>query len=151
MPFNTAKKIIKGDFINTDEIKGKEFVLMKILSFSSNLDGACRINKYMFTSEPEYTRALLICELNKLHRLPKWIKSSKRKNDNLDKFIVKYQDKFPLRKSLIQENYELFRFIVENNIEQFLRELGETDKRVYKKFGIEIKENKAKQGLEKWF
>lgn len=141
---------MKGGFVDTDKIKGKEFVLMKIMGFSPKLSSACKIDKYMFTTDPQYVQSLLICEMEELHRLPKWIKAEKKKQDNIDKLIEEYQIKYPLLKSAIQENYESFRYIVENNIEQFLRELGITDEKTYKKFGIVLKPA-TKSTLDGWF
>jgi len=148
MPFETLKTIMNGSQ-KIDNIKGKEYMMVKLISFG-DLNKAERLNRYLFKVNQNIIDALIFFEGSELRRFPRWIRKDKKKNDLIDKLMVKYFERFGLEKRELENNYETLRKIVEDNLKTFLRELGEPEE-TFRKLGIELEKPKVKVGLERWF
>ena len=149
VPFDTMKRVISQKPIRPDDLIGKEYLMFKILGFG-DIDAASKVDRYVFTIDQDYIRGLIIVKGRHLKTMPKWIKKTSKKDDKLDKLMEKYRVKFAISKSDFKRNYELIRNIAENNLVQFLRELGE-DEKTFRSFGIEVEKATVTVGLDRWF
>lgn len=149
MPFDIAKRLIRGEDVKIEEMKGKEYILLKILGFG-DVEKASKINRYMWSIDNEIVSGLIALELSELKRFPRWIKKQKKKGDLIDELIERYFKNFDLERKEIENNYGLIRHIVENNLKEFLKEVGATEQE-YKKLGVGLRKEKPKTGLERWF
>jgi len=147
-PFKLAERIIKGESVGIEELKGKEYILLKILGFG-DINKADRINRYMWNVDQNIVSGLLELEISELRRLPYWIKGRK-KGDLVDSLIVRYFKNNDLDVKEIDECYELIRRIVEENLKEFLKECGASEEE-YEKLNVELVKKRPKVGLERWF
>ncbi len=147
MPWDTLKSLMNGSG-DLERIKGKEWILIKLISFS-DLEKAERINRYNHKVNNEIIRALIYFEAKDLKQFPKWL-GKKSKKDLLDKLILKYCEMFGIPKKELFINYDLIIEIVKTDLKQFLKELGESEE-TFKKFGIKLEKPKVKTGLSRWF
>ncbi len=148
MPFNTLKAILSGK-AKLEDVKGKEYIMVKLISFG-DVEKADKINRYLWKIDTEIVDGLIYLEASELKRFPRWLKKDKRKNDLIDELLVKYFRMFGLESKELENNYDIVRKIVENNLKQFLKEIGASEQE-YKKLGVELEKKKPKTGLERWF
>ena len=149
-PFSTMIAISKGREKNPESIKGIEVLVLKAIGFIDTNIGV-NLSKYSYTIDPEIYRGLLFLEFQNLHKMPSWIKKQKKeKDDLLTNLIQDYWKKYSLDKRDLIENKQVIRVIVENDLQNFLHELG-TDEKTFQKLNVELKPTcDDKNTLEKW-
>lgn len=137
-PFDAMKKVIysKGT-INPDQIKGIEVLVAKALGFIDPDSGA-RCSQYWAVIDPEIYRGLLACELARHGRMPSWIKKPQaEKADELDKLMDRYLELHHLDNRIKNDNYRVFRKIIEENLKDFLLQINAEEK-IFKKFNVPL-------------
>lgn len=137
-PFEAIKNVVKSkDMIDPEQIKGIEFLAAKALGFIDP-DSGSRCSIYWTVIDPDIYRGYLACELARHGRMPSWIKKPKpQKQDDIDKLMDLYLDKFNLDKCIKKDNYDVFRKIVEENIKDVLIQINAEEK-YFKKFKIKL-------------
>jgi hypothetical protein len=137
-PFEAMKNVVysKG-MIDPDQIKGIEVLVAKALGFIDP-DTGSRCSKYWAAIDPEIYRGLLACELARHGRMPSWIKKPQAQQaDVLDKLIFEYLERYHLEKRLFDDNPDVFRKIVIDNLKDFLIQIN-ADPKTFKKFGVKL-------------
>lgn len=132
-PFDSMKKVVYGKGrINPDDIAGIEVLVAKALGFI-NPDIAARCSMYWAIIDSDIYRGLLACELAIHGKMPSWIKKpTKEKENQLDKLINEYLERYHLEKRIFSDNPEVFRKIVNDNLKDFLIQ-NNADAKTFKK------------------
>ena len=149
MPFDTMKRLCRKEDVLIEEIKGKEFLINKTISFG-NVNVAAKINRYMWFIDPKIVAGLLIIEMQKFPSIPVWIRKDKKKDDDIDKLIVDYVRRFELDPKMLTLCYPQVRVVVDANLKQFFKEMDAPEK-LYKKYKIDLVIPEPQSELDQWF
>ena len=143
------KRLCRKEDVGIDDIKGKEYLINKTISFG-NIERANAINRYMWFIDPRIVAGLLIVEMKKFPSIPPWIRKDKKKDDDIDKLIVDYVRRFELDPKMLTLCHTQVRALVEANLKQFFKEMDAPEK-LYKKYKIELIAPEPQSELDQWF
>lgn len=151
MPFNTVKQVINDDHVDLWSLQGKEYMMLKILSNDyKSIEEADMINKYLFSCNSNLVHGLLYLIIkNNLKYLPKFVRKTKSKPDNIDNILREYFE--CCRGSFLGSESEFFEYrdILrhhlndKNNLREVLTAIR-ADEKMFKKFKVPYKVPDAK-------